>query len=218
MEQNPDKIEAEFIKWVSEPTIIYTYQLTHHYSTSNIFCAAKTDMTLDEIHMACSYLQLIRFKLPVMEGPEDTLGEEGMMWLLNELFGLETITTESDVDDVIDLHWNWEEYCGKWLNTEYLNLHYAKKNAYKAVLELMVNEAKENIERVEQNKVRKGWFYEGREDEFINKVKNNIPRFQAMIDGKKTRPEWNFITLDGKSCSNKIYVKNDDNMPDYIDI
>ncbi|EEE2004206.1 hypothetical protein CI266_004616, partial [Salmonella enterica subsp. enterica serovar Kotte] len=183
MDANSEKesmdIIEDFKKWTQEPQKTYIYQLKHHYSRLQKFCAVRTDMTIDEINVACAYIQLIRYQLPVTEGPEDCIGEEAGMTLLNRLFSAEPVTDECDIDDEVDLYWNWEEYCGGRLDADEINQHYAQAGAYKAVLEIMIAEAQESIERVESNRARKGWYYEGREEEYIQKVTANIPRLQT---------------------------------------
>ncbi len=71
-------------------------------------------MSVEEVNLACAYLQLVRDQLPgFLETVEDELGEVETVPLLCSLYRCEPLINyhaNTTADSVIDLYDNWNEY------------------------------------------------------------------------------------------------------------
>ena len=63
------------------------FGLTHKYSRlpGIVYYAVATSMGLEELNLACAYLQLLRDELPNLEGVEDCIGESDGINLLVQI-------------------------------------------------------------------------------------------------------------------------------------
>lgn len=73
-----------------------TIQLSHYYSKLRgiRFYAIRTNMSLEDVNLACGYLQLLRDQLPIFQTVEDDLGEVEGVELFCCLYGCEPIIND----------------------------------------------------------------------------------------------------------------------------
>lgn len=176
-------------------------QLTHYYSIfrGRRFYGVRTDMSVEEVNLACAYLQLVRDQLPgCLETVEDGLGEVEAVPLLCSLYGCEpliNLQATTTADSVIDLFDNWNDYAIEAGKRSAIN-KLARTGTKLAILEEMILNAKSNVSYQPKPK----------QIEIINQL-------EAIKSGSLVTMEWGMKTLGGEPYLGKI-VRSD--QPDPI--
>lgn len=130
--------------------IMNIIQITHYYSIfrGRRFYGVRTDMSIEQVNLACAYLQLVRYQLPsFLETVEDGLGEVETVPLLCSLYGCEPLINRqvnTTADCLIDLFDNWNEYAIKASKRAEIS-KLARPGAKLAILEEMILNAKSNV-------------------------------------------------------------------------
>lgn len=167
------------------------YRLSHYYSRLSDFYGVKTELTLHELNIRCTYLQLLHYELPRIEGAEDTLGEDRGVALLTTLFGVEPIYEYQDHSLTLDFYDNWNEYCCGRLEDYISEIRLlAKPGAFKNILDIMIIDCRESISRY-----LSGQFEPDNPDRWPNTVNNNIVRLQQLVNGGAVESEWCWRTI-----------------------
>lgn len=177
-------------------------QITHYYSMlrGRRFYGVRTDMSLEDLNLACAYLQLVRDQLPgFLETVEDGLGEVETVPLLCALYGCESVIkrhANTTADSLIDLYDNWNEYAIKASKKSAIN-KLARSGAKLAILEEMILNAKSNVSHQPKPK----------QIEIINQL-------EAITSGSLVTIEWGLRTLGGEPYLGRIIRSA---QPDKID-
>lgn len=175
-------------------------QLTHYYSRlrGNWFYAVRTDMSLEDLNLACAYLQLLRYQLPsYLETVEDGLGEVEAVPLLSHLYGCESLISRNrstTVDGVIDLYDNWNKYALPD-NKKTMVAKLARPRAKLAIVEEMLKNAKHNTSR-----------------QPTQKQVEIMKQLEAMRSGSLVSVEWGLKTLSGNPYVGRIVSSDQPDM------
>ena len=156
-------------------------RIAHRYTKSFTQFGVETAYSLSELNWVCSYLQCLKFELPVFRGLDEDLGEEQVVNILVQLYGCEKIVSDEFLmwDGEIDLYDNWHIYVGD-KERQKLNRKYAKAGVRLAIIEQMLIQAKENAEDNEGEKI--------------------VNQLEYIKSGQSVPPEWEV-----KICSGDIY-------------
>lgn len=167
-------------------------QLTHYYSKlrGRRFYAVRTDMSVEEVNLACAYLQLVRDQLPgFLETVEDVLTEGEAVRLLCSLYGCESIINcyaNTNADSLIDLFDNWNDYAIEASKRSEIS-KLARPGTKLAILEEMILNAKSNVSHQPKPK----------QIEIINQL-------EAIKSGSLVTAEWGIKKLGGEPYLGKI--------------
>ncbi len=167
-------------------------QLTHYYSIfrGRRFYGVRTDMSVEDLNLACAYLQLVRDQLPgFLETVEDELGEVETVPILCSLYGCEPLINRhanTTADSLIDLFDNWNDYAMKASKRSAIN-KLARSGAKLAILEEMLLNAKSNVS-----------------DQPKPKQIEIIDQLEALKSGNLVTIEWGLKTLDGEPYLGRI--------------
>lgn len=202
--------------------LMRTIQLSHYYSKLRgvRFYAIRTNMSLEDVNLACGYLQLLRDQLPIFQTVEDDLGEVEGVELLSSLYGCEpiiinlrpsakisqalvrrysrdTITTRKRVrvDGVIDFYENWNDYAVHDDKRIRMN-EFAQIGAKIAILNLMLKDARRNSTNAS-----------------ATKGTNIVERIEAIRGGALVTAEWRLKTLTGGPYVGTIFLGSE---PDLV--
>jgi len=157
-------------------------------------------MSVEDAHLACAYLQLIRDQLPgFLETVEDGLGEVEAVPLLCSLYGCKPLINRqanTAADSLIDLFDNWNDYAIEASKRSAIN-KLARPGTKLAILEEMILNAKSNVSHQPKPK----------QIEIINQL-------EAIKSGSLVTMEWGMKTLGGEPYLGRI-IRSD--QPDPID-
>lgn len=171
-------------------------QLTHYYSRlrGSWFYAVRTDISLEDLNLACAYLQLLRYQLPsFLETVEDDLGEVEAVPLLSQLYRCESLISRraiTTVDGVIDLYDNWNEYVVPASKRTAIG-KLARPGAKLAILEEMLKNAKRNMTQHP-----------------TPKQAEIIKQLEAIKSGSLVSVEWGLKTLNGNPYVGRIVLSD----------
>lgn len=167
-------------------------QLTHRYSRSRgrRFYGVRTNMSLEDLNLACAYLQLVRDQLPgCLETVEDVLTEVEAVQLLCSLYGCKSMINcqaTTAADSVIDLYDNWNEYAMEDSKRSAIS-KLARPGAKLAILAEMILNAKSNVSHQPKPK----------QIEIID-------RLEAINSGSLVTVDWGLKTLGGEPYLGRI--------------
>lgn len=150
-------------------------------------------MSVEEINLACAYLQLVRDQLPgCLETVEDVLTEVKVVPLLCSLYGCKLANNRevTTADSVIDLYDNWNEYAIKAIKISEIS-KLARPRAKLAILEEMILNAKSNVSHQPKPK----------QIEIID-------RLTAIKSGSLVTLDWGLKTLGGEPYLGRIIKSN----------
>lgn len=173
------------------------FQLTHYYSMLRGFYGVCTQMSLEDLNLACAYLQLLHYQLPDFETVEDDLGEVEAVALLSQLYGCKPLNSRrviTTVDGVIDLYDNWIDYVlSDSKRTAISKL--ARPGAKLAILKEMLKNVLRNI----------------RQHPTLKEVKT-MKQLEAIISGNLVSLEWGLKTLSGNPYVGRIVLSDQPDM------
>jgi hypothetical protein len=78
----------------------------------------RTNLSTEDLNLACAYLQILQARLPEFETVKDSLNSDSMnellvrMQLLKKLYDCQLIVTRNPfpIDGTIDISKNWKNY------------------------------------------------------------------------------------------------------------
>ena len=120
-------------------------RITHRYTRNFSIFGVETAYSFSELNQVCSYLQDLRYGLPLFRTVDEDLGEEEVVNLLSQLYSCQKIVSDEPLiwDGEIDLYDNWHIHVGVKERQE-LNRKYAKPGVRVAIIEQMLIQAREN--------------------------------------------------------------------------
>ncbi len=156
-------------------------RINNKYTKNSPKFGVETAYSFSELNQICSYLQDLRYGLPLFRTVDEDLGEEEVVNLLSQLYSCQKIVSDEPLiwDGEIDLYDNWHIYLGVKERQE-LNRKYAFPGVRVAIIEQMLIQARENAVDEEGKEI--------------------VAQLEYIKSGKSVPIEWGL-----KICSGDIY-------------